>query len=347
MAILPTPLPPAAGGLNYSDYQKKIQEQAASTRDIGDTSIPSALKDWKAPWKMQNVGEAAIENYERQEVDLQKKAERAASALEVQGSNVLGGIQRLESIQSRARTSIQSAEDSWGEAAEKADEYVQAARGRVGVVLNKLDTLNKEIKEGRDFAKAHAMQASVQAVLGSMKAEERNIVQNYGADSKEFQQFRMSKMNTLATVQSNIHASYQATEEQRNTAFMNATAEAMNKGNMYVGFQEQQHVEMLKFRDASRNAYALQGAELDLNVEQMKMAGMENLANWMIETPTFSMDATPLISLLSDIAQMDEANRQTELTRQSNERMAKQGGGGGSGGRSGGGSKIRPRTWGL
>ncbi|MCK5603098.1 hypothetical protein KAR91_14540, partial [Candidatus Pacearchaeota archaeon] len=33
----------------------------------------------------------------------------------------------------------------------------------------------------------------------------------------------------------------------------------------------------------------------------------ENLANWMVETPTFSMDATPLMALLADMAKAQQA----------------------------------------
>jgi hypothetical protein len=155
------------------------------------------------------------------------------------------------------------------------------------------------------------MQSAVQAVTGSMKAEERNIVQTYGTDSKEYEQFRQSKSRALATVQSNIHTSYAQLEERQKTNLLNATSEAHVKSNMYIGFQEQQHVEMLKYRDSSRNAYSLQVAELDVTLEQMKMAGMENLANWLLETPTFSMDVTPLVTALSDL-QITQENLERE-----------------------------------
>jgi hypothetical protein len=42
------------------------------------------------------------------------------------------------------------------------------------------------------------------------------------------------------------------------------------------------------------------------------MAGKENLANWLIETPSFAMDSTPLVTLIADLAQTQEANRLAE-----------------------------------
>jgi hypothetical protein len=245
---------------------------------------------------------AAVTQYGADVQATKQRAEKAATALEMVGSSALQGVQNLEALQGSIRTGVQKASQSWDAAAEKADEYVKAARGRVGEVLTKLDTIFDDIKTTRDFSKAHAMQASVQAVTGSMKAEERNVLQNYGADSKEYEQFRQSKIGALGTIQSNIHATYAQLEEQQKTSYLNATADAHTKSNMYVGFQEQQHVEMLKYRDDNRNAYALKAAELDASLEQMKMSGLENLANWIIETPTFTMDSTPLMTLIADLA---------------------------------------------
>jgi len=75
---------------------------------------------------------------------------------------------------------------------------------------------------------------------------------------------------------------------------------------MYVGFQEQQHVEMLKYSEGAKAQYALQAAQLDTTLEQMKMTGMENLANWILETPSFTMDMTPLMTMIADLKTTEE-----------------------------------------
>jgi len=126
-------------------------------------------------------------------------------------------------------------------------------------------------------------------------------METYGTDSKEYQQFTASKKVALGAVQSNIHATYAQLAEQQGLSYLNATSDAMTKSNMYLGFQEQQHVEMLKYKDSAKNAYNLQVAQFQTGVEQLKMAGMENLANWIIETPTFSMDMTPLVTLITEL----------------------------------------------
>ena len=301
----PTTPTPSTGGLNYEDYQKRVREAAARTRDIGPTGIPEGISDLAERAPEGSVAriqsEAAVSQYGQEAATTQEQAEKAASGLEMAGEATGRYLQNLEAIQGRLRTQVANAKDSWGAAAEKADEYVMAARGRVGEVLGKIDEINSQIAKDRDFSKAHAMQASVQAALGSMKNEERNILETYGTDSKEFQQFVESKRTTLATVQGNIHANYAQLAEQQGQTYLNATADAMTKSNMYLGFQEQQHVEMLKYKEGAKNAYNLQVSQFEVGIEQMKMAGMENLANWIVETPSFSMDMTPLVTLLAEL----------------------------------------------
>ncbi len=293
-----------ANGLTTPDFMTDIRRTAAQTRKVEGGTVPKDVyslvtKAPEGPGKTKGL--AALDQYTRQYKDTKEQAGKAATALTMTGEATEQFIGGLEDIQSRVRSQAVSARDDWGAAAEKADEYVQASRSRVGEVLGKIDEINSQIAKDRDFSKAHAMQASVQAALGSMKNEERNILETYGTDSKEYQQFTESKRTALATVQSNIHANYAQLAEQQGLTFLNATADAMTKSNMYVGFQEQQHVEMLKFKESSKNAYNLQVAQFEVGIEQMKMAGMENLANWIIETPTFSMDMTPLVTLLTEL----------------------------------------------
>jgi len=302
------PTPPAAG-TDYSDYQAKIEKTAAQTRDVGDTTTPAGMKTAVGGLKgtYKGVGEAAVTQYGRQTEAQKKEAEKAATALEMTGGATVDYLQRLDAIREGTVAKAGAAQEAWAAAPEKADEYVQAAKSRVGEVLGKLEDINAEIGRERDFSKAHAMQASVQATIGSMKAEERNIVETYGAESKEYEQFQMSKMNALGSVQSNIHATYQQLQEKQGQNYLNVVSEAYTKSNMYLGFQEQQHVDMLKYKADAQNAYDLQVSQFEIGVEQLRMTGKENLANWILETPTFSMDATPLMTLLADMAKAQQA----------------------------------------
>jgi len=306
---------PSTGGLNYADYLKKVQTAAASTKQVSGVDTSKATEAAKAvgaglKGTYAQQGTAAIQNYQQQAAVTQKEATKAATGLEMVGASTMQGMQNLEALQGSIRAKAQSVSEEWGAAAEKADEYVTAARSRVGAVLAKIDEINEQIGIDRDFAKAHSMQVAVQSSIGAMKTEERNIAENYGVDSKEYQQFQESKRTSLATLQSSIHANYAQLQEQQGITYLNTVSDAYTKSNMYVGFQEQQHVEMLKFKEESKNAYALQSAQLEVSIEQLKMSGMENLANWIIETPTFSVDSTPMIALISDLVSTQKANEQ-------------------------------------
>lgn len=302
-------------GFDPEAYQKTIQKTAAATRDVGDVTTPPGAQATVGALKgaYKGIGETAVAQYGEQAKVKQKEAEKAATALEMQGGATIEYLQRLDKIREGETAKAAAARDAWGAAPEKADEYVQAARSRVGEVLTKLDDINSQIGKDRDFSKAHAMQASVQATIGSMKAEERNIVETYGAESKEFEQFQMSKMNALGVVQSNIHASFQQLQEQQGQNYLKVVSEAYTKQNMYLGFQEQQHVDMLRYKADAQNAYDLKVSQFEIGVEQLRSAGMENLANWIIETPTFSMDATPLMTLLSDLVQTQATESRENL----------------------------------
>lgn len=245
--------------------------------------------------------EAAIQSF-RGQFDVKKKeAGKAATALEMQGAATVSHLERLDELQREAYARRERTADIWASVAEKADEYVKAAQSRTQQALDRLDKINSEISEGRDFAKAHAMQAAVQGVIGSLKQQEDQVVQRYGLESKEYQMFQMKKAQTLSTAQSQIESSHQQMAEQQGVAYMNASTELQWKEDMYSSFQEQQHVETLRYMAQANDAYDLQLSQFNLTVEQMRSAGMENMANWIVQTPVFSMDIQPLATLVAQL----------------------------------------------
>jgi len=286
---------------NYDAWKQKLGETVSGAGTVSGGTYNSPFEGGTEAKTA--LGQEAIKSYNSEYEAMQKQASQSAQGLELMGEATFASQQRIEGLQTQVQNDYESAKGSWDLAAEKADEYVQTSRLRISETLSKLDEINEQISKDRDFAKAHAMQASAQAVLGSMKAEERNILETYGGQSKEYAQFQQSKATSLATAQSNIHANYQQFAEQQGTTLMNVTNEAMWKQNMYTSFQEQQHVEMLKYMADAEAGYAMQHAQFQIGAEQIKMGGMENLANWIVGTPSFTMDSTPLITLLAELAQ--------------------------------------------
>jgi hypothetical protein len=288
---------------DWDAYQKKLAETVAQTNQVYGSPYQGGFEG--ATDVKTSLGSEAIKSYNAEYEALKQQAQQSSTALELVGQSTQLGIQSIEALQQQVNSGYQSTLDSFNLAAEKADEYVQASRARVGEVLSKLDEINQQIIGDRDFAKANALQVAVQSTLDSMKAEGRNIMEQYGAQSPEYQQFQMGKQRTLAVAQSNIQATYQQFAEQHALTYMTATNEALWKQNMYTSFQEQQHVEMLKYVAEAKAGYEMQFAQFNLGVEQLKMSGMENLANWIVNTPTFTMDSTPLVTLLAELSEKE------------------------------------------
>jgi len=352
MATTPTTTTAAATTapktVDYTQYQKLLEDAASRTSSVqgisdqtlkslqsatsqlgggGTTTVPVpghiSVQEVKQPTTgtsagLKAVGEGLVSNLQTQQTDLQKQAQSAADALKIAGEAHLAGNQNIEAIQQNLRTQAGTAAQSFGAAAAQADEYVQAARQRVQDVLGKVDDIYNQIQTSNDFAKAHDMQAAVQASIGSMNAEGRNIAQVYGTDSAEYQQFTAQKQQALGAVQSNIHAAYAKLKANMDTTYLSATMDAYTKANTAVSYQEQQHVDMLNYKGQAESAYQLKVAELDTTLEQMKTAGMENLANWILETPTFSMDATSTIAAISDLLTTQETLNQEAALNQAN-----------------------------
>lgn len=298
---------PSTGEFDYEAFNKRIQETIGRTTQVFEPKLPEISTGLKQDPRVQ----AAISTFETSKGPLQEQARKAATGLEMQAGQFTASQQYLTGIQADVAGRAATASEVWGAAAEQAKEYVQIAYRRTGEVVAKLEEMAADIGENRNFAKAHDMNASVQATLGSMEASGRSIAERYGRDSKEYAQFEANKRTSLGTIQSNIHASYQKLQEAQDLNVLNAVNTAMWKMNMYTSFQEQQHVETMLATEKASQAYSLQAASFQLGVEQLKMAGMENMANWIIETPEFVMDIQPLISLISDI--MGEQRARTSI----------------------------------
>lgn len=289
---------PSTGEFDYEAFNRRIQETIGQTTQIFEPQLPEISPGLRQDPRVQ----AAISTYETSRGPLQQQAQKAATGLEMQAGQFTASQQYLTGLQADVAGRAASASEVWGAAAEQAKEYVEAAYRRTGEVVAKLEEMAADIGQNRNFAKAHDMNASVQATLGSMEASGRSIAERYGRDSKEYAQFEANKRLSLGTIQSSIHASYQKLQEAQDLNVLNAMNTAMWKMNMYTSFQEQQHVETMLATEKASQAYSLQAAQFQVGVEQLKMVGMENMANWIIETPEFVMDIQPLISILSDIA---------------------------------------------
>ena len=115
---------------DYETYKTKIAQTAAQTRDVGDTAVPAGAAKLasKLPGSYGEVAQTAVSQYGRQAESQKKQAEKAASALEMQGGATIDYLQNLDKIREGVTAKAGAARDAWAAAPEKADDYVQAAK---------------------------------------------------------------------------------------------------------------------------------------------------------------------------------------------------------------------------
>jgi hypothetical protein len=300
------PTDPAAAWsdpINYEALNKAIQESATSVRKVSGPATLPVAKGVKAaiatsPALKTQIGGLRAE-YATKQKAARQQAERAATNLEMMGAQTQASMQYYAKLQEQAGQRVTESAALWKGVTEKADEYVQSSKDRLADTLGRLDVINTKMWTDMDFSKAHDMQIAVQSSLGTIGAEDRNIAERYGVESPEYASFQNSKKMTLATMQSNLHSTYAKLGEQRWETYLQATNEALYRGNMFINYAEQQHVQTLQLATQSSDAYNMQNAQFQVSVEQLRMAGLENLANWLVETPSFTVDIAPYTTAIA------------------------------------------------
>lgn len=299
----PTPPPPSSaepllstgGGRHGFRYPEYVEDLWAYQKAL-DPKTGMPLHEREAA---QMTGKGIVAGYETKREAMTKEAKKSAEALELMGMQTVTMLKNLGGLEEEVKGQYDTARGNWQKAIDQAEEYAKASPIRALASLEKLEEVNNQIATGRDFAKAHDAQAAAQSVIAASRGAVRQAAELYGAGSPEHRQAQESQKQSLAAAQSGIIGAYRRIEEAQNIAYMNASAETMWRGDMYTSFQEQQHVETIRYMAQSSQEYSLQWGQFQLGIEQLKAAGLENLANWLVQTPTYSMDVAPYLTALA------------------------------------------------
>lgn len=292
-------------GLSTKEYS--VNTESAQQRDIvtqmlenAGISNASGLVDkyGRSPEKLALL-EAAVRDYMTQQQSFEQQAENYAAGTGIMSEGVTSMGQELDSIAMEIRGNMgQGLSDQWQVALDKADEYVSKADERTREVLGELNGIIDEMNNDLRFEKAHDMQVSVQASLGQMASEEKAIASRYGVDSPEMQQFTASKKNTLAQVQSSVHATYGNLRTQFNETVMGTYAQTATNMSMYQNYQEQSALNVYKAAAEADQLNSMQWTQQLIGIEQLKLQGQTMLAEWVANTPVFSASLSSLLSIL-------------------------------------------------
>lgn len=303
---------PAGAAQTQEELRKARYEAAVGAYKTQEQDLQAQAQKAEEAFRMQAAG-----------VEARMKAlagsEERVGAIDKRIGDI---TERISGLGVEVGGAIGNARAAWGSVLAKADEYVTAARNRSAEALGKLEEIYSAIGKSRDYAKAHAMQVAAQATLGSMNREGRNIAERYGKTSKEYQQWNAGRVQALGAARSGVEATYGQLREAQDTTYLQVANASMMEHDMYTNFAEQQHIKTMEMGAQANAAYDMQATNLMLSMEQMKFSAeqlrlsaeegmigigqmkaneMENLANWMVSSPTFTMDAQPYLTLLNEI----------------------------------------------
>ena len=304
----------STGATNYDAMAKRIQDAASATRKVegADTAVSTLNKYVGSlpytrtqfgsyqPTQIQQTGKALIGNLQTDIAAKQQQASKAASALEQKGQSSIESLRRLDAFGEDVAAKGQQAHQSWETAAAQAKDYVATAEYEVSRTMKEMTDAAAKIGQNLDFTKAHDMQVTAQAVLGSMKQAEDAIRVN--GDPNELQQFLQMKGQSLALAQSQLQAQYGQLQTTIDAQMAQAKFTSKAQFQQYVGYNQQNHVQVLSSMAASDAQYAIQQAQTTLAIEQTRISINDSFADFLGSTPTFAIDLQPMLMAVNELA---------------------------------------------
>ena len=326
-----------SGGIDYEALQRTLQENVNRVRQVQGTGNLSLVQDaagqgsqgpsWKTSGGMgppsgqeggrsrsgdtYTPGESSADKrYQTfaggvsadaaQEVQtLRQQANAAATAMEIEGAARIQELKHYDTLLGSVQTQRLNMKQYWDDAMVSADEAVEGSRSRMSQIMGTLDRNIDSAMLNWDSATTHALQTQVVGGLSEMRAEEMALRGQYGAESPEMQQFKERKMVSMHMGISKIHS------EQTQMRSQLASTLAMSRAETGVGMSQ-----MVNYAEKDRTAariaraegalYDLQGAEMEMQIEQMRTSGLSAYADLFDSIGAFQFDSLPWINLLMD-----------------------------------------------
>lgn len=257
--------------------------------------------------------QSARQNALAQAQALQTQATNQSEALKAKGAVVQDSVQRLQALQTTMAGASSKAAEAWQLAGEKADEGVQAANQRMSEVVGRLDKMVNDVTSGLDFAKAHAIQATAMGTLNAMTEAERDVVSQFGKSSPEHMDFVARKTASLQQSISSIHDKYMELAVSAKTTMAATWASAATTMATLVNYQEKGAVDVAVAAAQALPLYELQTAQLNMQIEQYKTLGLNDLVDSMSGAAVLRYDSLPLAQLIGELAAARKAEQNAQV----------------------------------
>lgn len=327
---LPNFRDPTTGNWNqqaFSDWAKKAQA-------VYGGNVASPLSDQaRTALSGQGItGQLAVESYDKAYGMAQGQAAKSQEAFGIysQGMGQFQGAldkgqqtatQNQTTAQGRLKKASDIAEQNAMRAQERTNQVVQSIQGLFQGALDKLDT-----------TKAKDTQSALQATRAQMAQQERDIKQQFGVDSAEYARFKEEKAIGLGNLLAQLNSDFSKNLASMNLNMASTMADVETKMTMYQNYADQAWTETALRTAELANAYDVQVEAYQLNLEQMRMAGMTDYANYLTEIPEFGVDLNPLLSIMATMdIQRQQIEAQQAMNTENNAtqmKIASMGGGG-------------------
>jgi hypothetical protein len=273
------------------------------------------------------VGSALKQDWDTQNQVLGQQAERNKQAFMLQSQGFSSGMQQTGEAKTKAAGRNQKVDEMQQQAMQQAQQYVTDAKMRSAEMNNKVESLHLETLKSLDAGKVHDMAVNLQGFLGQKKQTLKQVEQQYGRDSAEYAQTQQAYGSGIATAMSSVQSLYSKLRNDANMGYEQVAADVQKAGGQFVGYSEQNHVQILDSQAKVAASEAANRSNFDLAVAQLEGGMYENMANWLVASPFMSASLTPIMSYLAATEQANNAAASAERIAG----MQGSGGGGGAG----------------
>lgn len=254
-----------------------------------------------APDSRISQAKALVQDVKTQEANMKRQAEQHALATQMLMQASMDYQRAMDQIQQGIPLRLEELNGAWERALAKADEIVASAARRSMEAYRQIDQDIAQMRQSLSFEKAHSLQTAVHSLTDQFDHLEAQIAAKYGANSPEMLQFKQNKQLTIANTQSQIHTAFGQLRAQLDAAAGQLRSDTIQRMAMYENYNEQAALDVYKAAAQASNAYALEAAQLRLAAEQYKMNNQTMLAEWIVNTPVFSISYGSLASALATL----------------------------------------------
>jgi hypothetical protein len=322
-----------------SDYLSQNQPNQANydqpgqmaTAVLGKTKVPDQSETIKAAQGMVKtlpgysrregqttgsaaVGQAAIAGFQSQVQAGQQQQEIQGQALQAKADATTKYLKGLDSSATAAIKAQQQFQEKMNQLSGKAEQDKGSMIAHAERTYQDIKDYTAQLAKTNDVALVRSLESSNYSLLQTSKAQERDILERNpteGKASAEYVQFADQKRSQFAALAGDlISKSWGYTQQILNTG-LGAAASMAQTMETNVSYATKYALEVTQAAELAKQQYAVQTLSYVDVVQGLRYSAASEYADWIDQSRVTAVDATPLLSLLLELQQQDQATQPT------------------------------------